>query len=499
MAYVGFTQQSYPDVVGTLLQQKMLQREFEEGLESQLAYRRIAEQDTIPGNIGETLTRTRTGRLVPVETPLTQYTASDLDNGMTAKDYTIERYTFTTKMYGDTQNLSLMQNAAQIANDFTKKSRNAGVQAAQSLDRIARQKLFNAYLGGNTRVIANPGSGIVSNGAATAGSIADTASGEINVDDTRGFLLKMTNGDLSTPTSADPLACKVTTPAGAVIDVQVTAITAYAYAALKSAADITTSPGAIPGRLTIKNVSGTTTGAATWTTTSAQINPVGLTLPTVSGDALTSNVGPAIFRAGGRRQMQDITSSDLALLSQFEDGVTYLKDNGVPTMPDGTYWVISGNTTMRQLFADPRFQVMYQGSGGKSEEYKNGQIVSILGLTFIPTTEEYVQGACISGGPRIRRPIICGAEALVQGDFEGMDTFLNAAGFSPDDIGVANSNGVLVMVRPPLDRLRLNIAISWAWAGDYAVPSDLTADATIIPTASKAMYKRCAVIEHAGA
>lgn len=485
MSFLGFSGASYPDVVGTLLQQKFLQREFEEGLESTLAYRMVADQDTVPTGIGETLTRTRTSRLVPIDTPISGYDRATLDNGLTPKDYSIERYTFSVKQYGDTQDLNLMQNAAQLADDFLKKTRNGGTQAAQSLDRIARKALFNAYLGGSTRVTADVTNTPVTNNVAMPATIANNAAANVPVDDIRGFQKLIVSGELTDVSGTNFLSSKVTTPAGTVLAIKVNSATAYIYNNGYNAASLTSTPGAIPGYVNITNLSG-----STWTLTASTTS--------VSGDAITANNGPAIYRAGARRQMQDITSTDLVTLSLFEDAVVGLRDNGVPTKPDGTYHVVCDNTTIRQLFADPRFQAMYQGQGKQAQEYRDGQIIQLLGMTFIPTTEAYVQTAPLTNGPRIRRPIVCGGECLIEGDFEGMETFMSNLGFNPDDLGVAMVNGVLAMVRPPLDRLRQNIAISWAWVGDFAVPSDVTTDTTIIPTASNAMFKRAAVIEHAG-
>ena len=59
-------------------------------------------------------------------------------------------------------------------------------------------------------------------------------------------------------------------------------------------------------------------------------------------------------------------------------------------------------------------------------------------------------------------------------------------------------NNVAHVIRPPLDRLQQFAALSWTWIGAFAVPTDLTATTTIIPTASNSLYKRSMVIEHAG-
>ncbi len=51
-----------PTALQPMIQTGMLEREFEEGLDSVLAYRRLSLEETVPNRVGETLTRTRTGR-----------------------------------------------------------------------------------------------------------------------------------------------------------------------------------------------------------------------------------------------------------------------------------------------------------------------------------------------------------------------------------------------------------------------------------------------------
>ena len=93
----------------------------------------------------------------------------------------------------------------------------------------------------------------------------------------------------------------------------------------------------------------------------------------------------------------------------------------------------------------------------------------------------------------IRRAIVCGQGALVEGDFASV-------GYS--DVGDGDSLKVMVddicmVTREPLDRLQQIIAQSWYWIGGFAVPTDATANPTIIPTASNSYFKRAVVIESA--
>lgn len=470
---------AFPNVIAALLQQGFLARELEEGLDSVLAYRRLALQETFPGRIGETLTRTRKGRRVPIQTSMIPTAA--LDNGMTTTGvgFSIEQYTFTMAEYADTLDLNLMASEAEIADQFIGNARNLAVQAAQSLERICRWRLFSAYLGGNTRMIADPGATIVSGTSALQGSVADGATGTMfHFDDTRGFATVLVNGVVTPVSTSNPLNCTITSAAGTTYAVQVVLVTPYTYQSGKKSTDVTNTPDAIPGFCSIKNISGGPYVAAV-------------------GDAIVSNSGPAVLRPFNRLHTNAITGGDVLSLGIIEDGVAYLRDNGVPAMDDGTYHCILDNTSMRQLFADQDFKTLFMGRN-QSTEFKDGEIIQLLGITYIPTTEAYVQQPIAAGKPKIRRPIIAGAEAIIQSNFEGMETYLSSRGFDRNDSNIAMVDGVLQIVREPLDRLQQMVAQTWTWIGDYAVPTDMTADNTIIPTASTAMYKRCVAIEHAG-
>jgi hypothetical protein len=404
-----------------------------------------------------------------------------LDNGLSpGTAFSIEQYSFTMREYADTLDLNLMAAEAEVADQFLANARNLAVQAAQSLERICRNRLFSAYLGGNSRLIADPGATPVSNspGALPATVNNAASSSAIHLDDIRGFQTVLVNGVVTPVSGSAVLACTVTKADGTLVAVELSAATAYTYQSGKTVLDVTNTPDAVPGFVTLKNVSGNT-----WTV--------------AAGDTIVANNSPAILRPQNRLNSSVITAGDVLSMGLIEDGVAYLRDNGIPPMDDGTYHCILDNTSMRQLFADQDFKTLYAGRSD-SPEWRDSEIVRLLGVTYIPTTEAYVQPAISVGKPKIRRPIIAGAEAIIQSNFEGMETYLTQRGFDRNDSNIAMVDGVLQIVREPLDRLQQMVAQTWTWIGDYAVPTDVTATSTIIPTASNAAYKRCLVVEHAG-
>jgi len=461
--------ETLPAPLQAMIQTGMLEREFEEGLDSILAYRRLALMETIPNRIGETITRTRTGRKTPVTTAMNPANNNapsgsgsgfgGLDNGLTPSDASIEQYIFSMFQYGDSTDVDLLSDLVTIANNLIRVSRNNGVQAAQSLERIARKKIYGAYLGGNTRVRTD---------------IAASTTTTCAVDDIRGFQTVLVNGVPTTVSGTNTLTVYETSVSGGVTQ------TLVVSGVVASGTNYSSAPDGISGTLTF--------AAAT---------------APVNGDALVAINAPQIIRPGGHITTAQMNGSDTLTLGYLLDAQTILRNNGVPTMPDGTYHVLLDNQSERQLWSDQDFKVLFAGRE-QSEEYKNARIYSLLGLTFIPTTESYVQlkGATGATGAsainvNIRRVLIAGAEALIEGDFEGLENWL--ARQSVNAIGdVTLVNNVAHIFRSPLDRLQQWMSLSWTWIGDFAIPTDLTATTSIIPTASNALYKRAVVIETAG-
>lgn len=460
-----------PAALQPIVQTGMLEREFEEGLDSILAYRRLALEETVPNRAGETLTRTRVGRKTPIMTAMNPANNTGLDNGLTPSDSALEQYMFSMFQYGDTSDVDLMGDLVAIADTLIQKARNNGVQAAQSMERIARRRLFAAYAGGNSYVRTDLGAGSTTT---------------CFMDDITGFTTVLVNG-VPTPVSGGNtlLVHELSVSSGVTQDLVVSA-------AIPEATNHSQRPDGVSGHLVFTTA----------------------TLP-VNGDALIAANAPTIVRPGGHVTTAQMAPSDTLTLGYLLDAQTYLKNNGIPPMADGTYQVILDNQSERQLWADQDFKIFFAGRKD-SEEYRNGEIYSLLGLKIIPTTESYVQLAgrqtsstgvyngVASGATaaaltttNIRRVIVSGAETMIQGNFEGLEGWLARQGVNAiGDVRLVNN--VAHVFRPPLDRLQQFMSLSWTWIGDFAIPTDITATTSIIPTASDALYKRSIIIEHAG-
>jgi len=440
--------QNLPTALQPAIQQGFLERQFRTGLESSTVYRSIADPEIFPSNVGETITKTRKGLKAPVTTPTNPSTNTNLDNGMTASGWTVEQYTLGVDMYNDTIDLNMVTSRVGIEGHFVHNAYTNGRQAAQSIDRIARKTIINGYMGGNTRVTA------------TLGSNGPT----INVDDVRGFLQMPVNGVMKDVSTTNKMSVLVNG-------------TAYNLQAVAIDGSNTSSVAALGG------MSGTLTMDANVIVANGTTN-----------NPVVSVYAPTMLRPNGRATTKKLTGADIFSMGLVLDGVTQLRNNGVDTV-DGFYNCYIDNTSQRQLFADPDFKQLFQGRNA-TEEFRKARVIELLDVRFYPTTEAVQQQISneSSATINVHRPFLCGAGTLVEGIYA--DTAYTDLPTNPNSI-IEVVNGVAMVTRPPLDRLGQIIGQSWYYIGGFALPTDVTATQTIIPTASQAFLKRGVMMEHA--
>ena len=452
--------QNFPSQLQPIIQQGFLAREFQDGLQSRLSFRSVADREVFPNRIGETVTKTRKGLKSPVTTPMMPSVNTNFDNGMTPSSWSVEQYTLTINQYGDTIDLNMVTEGVGIASQFLANARTNGVQAMQSLDRIARNTLFGGapggvggYLGGNTRV----------NTALAA------AAKTIFVDDIRGFQNVMNSYGQVVP---------VASTSGMTVTVGSNSYTLVSSTA--DAVNVSTAPNGNSGSLTFSTNISMSDGALAQPVVAATaplvLRPNGR-LSTAALVAPTGTYGSASYVPGDTLGIQTVLSA-----------VAALRMNNVPTV-DGCFHCYLDDQQMLGLFRDGDFKYLYRGAYG-TETYQAGSIVELLGVRFIPTTEAPQQVSLGAGA--IHRAIVCGKGALVEGDYA------DAGHRDIPDVEkslMEQVDSVVMVTREPLDRLKQIIAQSWYWIGGYALPTDATASTTIIPTATNSYLKRGVVIE----
>jgi hypothetical protein len=243
--------------------------------------------------------------------------------------------------------------------------------------------------------------------------------------------------------------------------------------AVADATNVSTAPNGVSGQLTFSNNVSVSDGTAQ--------NPV------VAANA------SVVVRPSQRSNTSALIAGDTLAMSNLLDAVAKLRLNAVPEI-DGAYNCYLDPVSARQLFADSDFKQLFQGATSANQVFRKGMTNDFLGLRFMPTTEAFVQPHPTLAGLLIRRPIICGQGALIEGTFAGM----GAQDVAPADSIIAMVDGVAMVTREPIDRLQQIIAQSWYWMGGYCTPSDTTTSPTTIPTATNASFKRAVMVEHIG-
>lgn len=438
--------QNFPAALQDLIQQGFLEREFQSAMHSRLGYRAVADREEFAVGIGETLTKTRAGLKPSVTTPLSPATNTNLDNGLASQSFGTEQYTITINHYAATTDLNMVTSRVGIASQFLLNAAINGEQASRSLDELARNALFAAYFGGNTRIRVALGS---------PGQV-------VQVDDIRGFTSTFVNGVMSPVGVSTTLAVYIGANSYTIVGVAADASNATQF-----------TPGGISGTLTLSSAVSVADGA--------------LASPVLSTTAST------IIRPNARLTTAALNTGDNLTMGALLNAVAQLRLNAVPEI-DGAFNCYLDPVSARQLFADGDFRQLFTGATSANQVFKRGMVNDFLGLRFIPTTEAYVQPHPSIGNAIIRRPIVCGKGALIEGDFAGMA----ANDVAPADSIVNVVDGVAMVTREPIDRLQQIIAQSWYWIGGFCAPSDSTTTPQTVPTATNAAFKRAVMIEHMG-
>jgi hypothetical protein len=456
---------AFPAQLVNAIQQNFLERAFIEPLYNVLAYRVIADKEVFSGRIGDTITKTRMGLMIPNITPLNTSTNTGLDNGLTSpQQYSDEQYILGINQYPQVAPpINLIDDETTIASFAMANAERLGIAQATCLDRLARAALFNAYMSGNSAI--------------TVGASSVTQ----NVDDVRGFQTVVVNGNVVAVSVSNPLAVYVNGVANTVTGFSVDVINL-------STAALT---GGMSGTVTL---SSSVSSSAGW--------------------AIVGQFAPLVIRPNGRLTTGALISSDLLNMQTIFSAVNVLRNNAVPKI-DGAFNIYLNSTSMTELYQDSEFQLLQRGTSTRDPNYENAWVMGeFLDMRFIMTTETYVQPAATdasySTAVTVQRPLVVGKGALVEGIFtKGLDAIRNMTASLgvgrmeafPSVVNVLGEQflyeGFYYYLRPPLDQLAQIITQTSNYIGGFTVPTDVTTTSAIIPTASNAYYKRAVIIETA--
>lgn len=446
-----------PSVVAAI-QDRTLVRVFRDALYPRLLYRGEAPAEMWPVNLGDNQTFTRSGLIRPTTRPLT----GGVDP--TAQQYDNEQWEATAQQWGSAIDTHMPTSVVSLASVYLRNMHQLGLHAGQSLNRVCRDKLYNAYLSGNSVVAANVGAGVT-----------------VPVVSLNGFTRRILNGRPALVSAANPLPVTITT-------------------------------GGVP---TNYNVIGFTP-----TFPNDEIHGGTLTLDVAHAGLVARDPVIAVNRArtintGGSATIDGITSGDQFAMGDIRAAVAQMRADNVAPHEDGTYHCHCDPISESQVFGDNEFQRLNQ-SLPDFIHYREFALASLAGVTFYRNTEAPTDstvdqnpnfgftfaGELFNTPPAgaavpIHRPIFTGQGALEEKYLDESRYISDAGVIGKIGEFAVQNNGISVMterirliLRAPLDRLQQQTSAAWSHSGDWPVPTDSGA------RSSPADFKRAVVVQH---
>lgn len=465
----------------SIIQQGYLERRFMQALRAKLGFRTIADREDFSGKIGETVTKTRVGLLAPVTTPMAPAQVSDITSGLTPGQYAVEQYVLGIAQYANPLELNVATSAVAIDDVFLQNAYVLGENSMRSVDTIARNALFDRYMGGNTRVTTTLGS-------------AGTA---VKVDDVRGFFQTLNSeGQVVSVSASNPLVVafyvnnvitNTYTLVGVVADGVQPALNPWNASLTFSGtgSNSSTAPGGFSGTLTFSTNVTVADGTAANSVVAATA-PL-IMRPSTTAGLMASNT--AAISASTQ-----VNNAQLTMQMVLTAKATMASNAVPPVTATGNYVLFHDPLHATGLYNDPEFQSFFRGQP-QTQEYRQGVIATQLGVTFVETNQSFIQQlAGVGGSGNVRRAVLCGQGALVEGVFTRTAAAAQSAA-SPSSGLITVVDDIMHITRPPLDVVQQVITQSWAYIGGFTAPTDTTCSPTTVATASNAALKRAIILE----
>lgn len=435
-----------PSVVA-IVQDRTLQRVFRDAAFPRLLYRMEAIGEMWPVNLGANQTFTRAGLITPSTRPLPA--GKDPVPG----SYAVEQWEATAQQWGSAIDTHMPTSYVTLASQYLRNMHQLGLHAGQSLNRVVRDKLYNAYVAGNTVCDGGYGPGTA-----------------MPVKNLTGFAYQLVNGRPALVSASNPLAITVN---------------GVAY----------TCTGCTP------TIAGDYIHGGTLTLTA---NVTSLDRQAV----LATNRSRIVYSGGGTR-VDDIATTDATTLADVRTAVAQMRYDNIPPHEDGSYHWHGDPIAESQFFGDAEFQSLNR-SMPDYIHYRRFAMAYLLGVTFYRNSEA-PNSATVSQDPvngytsgwedtnptsvSLHRSIITG-QGAVEEKYLDESRYISEAGIQGKigEFAVVNS-GVQVLterirliLRAPLDRLQQTTGSAWSFSGDWPIPTDS------VTTTSAAAFKRAVVI-----
>lgn len=470
-------------VLRSLVQQNMLQREFQDGLLPRFLFRaEVASVESWPGQAGDTKVFTDDGFLPIDIAPL------PVTTDPTPQTYPVEQWSASLYDWKGTVDVNMVQSFQAMQSLYLRNAKKLSIQGGFTLNNIVRQRLMNAAQAGWT--------------------VADGAQGP-----TTTLRVRRINGftDVRRPdlASGSPVRYETVSSTNPLqITVQGNGTRNVTGFTPDNAGDIWG-----PGTLTLDLAVTVTDRAAVIASNSTWLWRVGTGYDPNAGkiDQIT---------AANLLRWSDIR----AVVAHFQSGLAPVEEH-----EDGYYHMHIDPMGSKQLFADPETQRLYTARELNSGPYLKGTFSTGMGVVLIenalmpdPSTVLNGQVAQLPAGKKfystadslgfelwptgtpatsqpVRRALLVGRGFLKEYQQEQLNYVSDAGvtGIIADPDGLVQNNGVAIRmqgvnlyIRSGMNRTMDQISMTWRFIGDWVAKPD-----GCVGDASK--YKRASVIEYA--
>jgi len=457
-----------------LMQEGLLEQLFQDPLFPELQFRAEYKRETWKDRSVEAI-RTRTGVITP------DLRAIQAMNDPLIGTYDVEQWYVRIAQRGLTVQTDLVLDGLALASLLARDLHTLGLNAGQSMNRLARFPLYNAALYGQARIDTVGGAGVAK-----------------HVTRINGFseAFNVTSRKWEAVSVANPVPARV-------------------WNTVTLAWDTVSVTACVP------DTAGDEVGPGTLTLAGAYVH--------VQYDNIVALSASYIVRSGGGNTgIEAIGALDALKLSDIRQGVARLKSLNVPRFEDGYYHAHLSPVAVTQLRNDAEFRLLYRGTGMeqvKDNPYFSGIVAVIEGCVIFENNEAAVpdtipatyglQGDNLAAEAYNSATVPIGY-ALVIGKEAGIEYAKDAIGISEAGItgkignwNVTNEGaaidlgGIQMILRAPIDALMRVVKSSWSFLGAHVVAADYLSARQGSPYADiatgRSRFKRLVTIEHYGA
>lgn len=437
-----------------LVQSNTLMRQFKDALFPDLIYRADSDPELWPGQVGDEMVFSGKGLISPKTKPLKPRTE------MQPSTYTMEQWSAQLNQWADTIDTHIPTSILACVDLFMSNAQQIGMAGAQSVNRVARNTLYNAAVSGQT----------VADGAGVT-----TAS--LRVKHLNGFT-KARRPDLAAGSKVRFRDVSSTNPLSATLE------GAGTVSIIGYTSDDPDGDEFGPGVLTLS-------ATASWSDRAY----------------LLASDRTFLVRVGGGLKIDPMTTANLPKLSDVEACVARLQDYNVKPYADGYFHAHLDSTSVSKMFQDSDLQRL-NTSLPDYYMYKKMSLGQILGTAFVKNPEAPRADTVSSdenlalemanpSGVGIRRILFTGMGFLKE-YYNDQSLYLTDAGMTgklaeptiTNDGITVNAERISLIMRAAQNRLQDEVSTSYRFVGCFVPRTDAA-------TGDAARYKRAVICEHA--